>query len=62
MNVCQTFYWKIILEEARLITPFFLKSKGEHLLIIQVYVDSIIFCVTHNDLCNEFSKNDEDQV
>ena len=34
----------------------FLKSKGEHLLIIQVYVDDIIFGATHNDLCNEFSK------
>jgi len=25
-------------------------------LIVQVYVDDIIFGVTHNDLCNEFSK------
>ena len=35
---------------------FFLKSKGEHLLIVQVYIDDIIFCTTHNDLCNEFLK------
>ena len=34
----------------------FLKSKGEHLLIVQVYVDDIIFGATHNDLCEEFSK------
>jgi len=34
----------------------FLKSKREHLLIAQVYVDDIIFGATHNDLCNEFSK------
>jgi len=34
----------------------FLKSKGEHLLIVQVYVDDIIFGATHDDLCNEFSK------
>jgi len=34
----------------------FLKSKGEHLLIVQVYVNDIIFGATHNDLCNEFSK------
>ena len=34
----------------------FLKSKGEHLLIVQVYVDDIIFGATHQDLCNEFSK------
>jgi len=34
----------------------FLKSKGEHLLIVQVYVNDIIFGATHNDLRNEFSK------
>ena len=51
MNVCQTFYWKMVLEEAN-----FLKSKGERLLLLQVYVDGIIFGATHNDLCNEFSK------
>jgi len=34
----------------------FLKSKGEHLLIVQLYVDDIIFGITHNDLCDEFSK------
>ena len=34
----------------------FLKSKGEHLLIVKVYVDHIIFGATHNDLCNKFSK------
>jgi len=31
----------------------FLKSKGEHLLIVQVYVD--IFSATDNSLCDEFS-------
>jgi len=34
----------------------FLKSKGEHLLIVQVYVNDIIFSAIHNDLHNEFSK------
>ena len=34
----------------------FLKSEGEHLLIVQVYVDDIIFGATHNALCNEFLK------
>ena len=34
----------------------FLKTKGEHLLIVQVYVDDIIFGATHENLCNEFSK------
>jgi len=34
----------------------FLKSKGKHLLIVQVYVDDIIFGATDNYLCHKFSK------
>jgi len=34
----------------------FLKSKGKHLLIIQIYVDDIIFGATNSNLCDEFSK------
>jgi len=34
----------------------FLKSKGEHLLIVQVYVNDIIFSATNSDLCDNFSK------
>ena len=34
----------------------FLKAKAEHLLIVQVYVDDIIFGATHNNLSDEFSK------
>jgi len=34
----------------------FLKSKGEHLLIVQVYIDDIMSRATHNNLCDEFSK------
>ena len=34
----------------------FLKSTGEHLLIVQVYIDDIIFGASHKNLCNEFSK------
>ena len=26
------------------------------MLIVQIYVDNIIFGATHNDLCDEFSK------
>ena len=37
-------------------TTLFLKTKGEHLLIVQVYVDDIIFGATHENLCDEFSK------
>jgi len=35
-------------------TTLFLKIKGEYLLIVQVYVDDIIFGATHENLCNEF--------
>ena len=34
----------------------FLKSKGEELLIVQIFIDDIIFGATNNDLCDEFSK------
>jgi len=34
----------------------FLKTKREHLLIVQVYVDHIIFGAIYENLCNEFSK------
>jgi len=34
----------------------FPKSKEEHLLIVQVYVDDIIFSATNSDLCDEFSE------
>jgi len=34
----------------------FLKFKGEYLLIVQVYINDIIFGAIHDDLCKEFSK------
>jgi len=37
-------------------SSLFLKTKGEHLLIVQVYVDDIIFRATNDVLCDEFSK------
>ena len=37
-------------------STLFLKYKGKHLLIVQVYVDDIIFGATHDDLCKEFQK------
>jgi len=33
-----------------------LKAKGEHPLIVQVYVDDIIFGAINSDLCDDFSK------
>jgi len=43
-------------QRAKVDNTLFLKSKGEHLLIVQVYVDDIIFGAINNDLCDEFSK------
>ena len=43
-------------QRGKIDNTLFLKSKGEHLLIIQVYVDDIIFGATNNDLCDGFSK------
>ena len=34
---------------------FFIKTKGKDFLIIQVYMDDIIFFGTNNVLCQEFS-------
>ena len=38
----------------------FLKTKGDHLLIVQVYVADIIFGATHENLCKKFFKDDEE--
>ena len=43
-------------QRGKIDNTLFLKSKGEHLLIVQVYVDDIIFGATNSDLCDEFSK------
>jgi len=37
----------------------FLKTMGEHLLIVQVYVDDIVFGATHENLCNVFKDDEE---
>jgi len=43
-------------QRGKIDNTLFLKSKEEHLLIVQVYVDDIVFGATNNDLCDEFSK------
>ena len=55
-NVCQIFLLENSFRRGKVDNALFLKSKGEHLLIIQIYVNDIIFSATHNDLCDEFSK------
>jgi len=37
-------------------TTLFIKNKGEDFIIIEVYVDDIIFGATDDYLCKEFSK------
>jgi len=42
-------------QRSKVDNTLFLKTKGEHLLIVQVYVGDIIFGATNNDLCDDFS-------
>ena len=37
-------------------TTLFIKVKGNDILIVQIYVDDIIFGATNESLCQEFSK------
>ena len=36
-------------------TTLFIKHKNQYILIVQIYVDDIIFCSTNEFLCEEFS-------
>ncbi|XP_057975241.1 uncharacterized protein LOC131162650, partial [Malania oleifera] len=37
-------------------TTLFIKSKNDDMLLVQIYVDDIIFGATNDELCNEFAK------
>ena len=37
-------------------TTLFKKHKGQNILLVQIYVDDIIFRATNESLCNEFAK------
>ena len=37
-------------------TTLFVKTKNDDLLIVQIYVDDIIFGVTNETLCKKFAK------
>ena len=37
-------------------TTLFVKTKNDDLLIVQIYVDDIIFGATNETLCKEFAK------
>jgi len=56
MNVCQKNLINNSFQRGKVDNTLFLKSKGKQLLIVQIYVDDIIFGVINNDLCDEFSK------
>ena len=38
-------------------TTFFIKPKKNDMLIVQIYVDDIIFGATNGSLCEEFAKS-----
>ena len=38
-------------------TTLFIKRTNNNILVVQIYVDDIIFCSTNNDLCHDFSKS-----
>ena len=42
-------------------TILFIKVKGRDILVIQIYVDDIIFGATNESLCQEFSKVMQDE-
>ena len=46
----------MILKEDKLIQHFFKKTLEKNILIVQIYVDDIIFGLTNASLCKEFSK------
>jgi len=43
-------------QRCKIDNTFFLNSNGEHLLIVQVYFDDIVFGATNSDLYDEFSE------
>lgn len=54
MKDLTTFFLNKILEEEKLINPFLLKKNPLMTLLVQVYVDDIIFRSTNKSLCEDF--------
>ena len=42
--------------KGKLDTTLFILHKNNHMIIVQIYVDDIIFGATNEELCQEFSK------
>nr|GEY80964.1 hypothetical protein [Tanacetum cinerariifolium] len=51
-----TIFWRMVFKEGRLIRPCSSKSKKGDILLVQVYVDDIIFGSTNKELCKAFEK------
>nr|GEW95905.1 copia protein [Tanacetum cinerariifolium] len=47
-------FWRMVFREERLIRPCLLISKKDDILLVQVYVDDIIFGSINKDLCKAF--------
>jgi hypothetical protein len=50
------FFWKKGFTRGKIDTTLFTKTKNDDLLIVQIYVDDIIFGSTNENICSEFSK------
>ena len=55
------FFLIIILTLVKLSTPLFRKRKGKDILIVQIYVDDIIFDATNKYLYKDFAKFFQDK-
>jgi hypothetical protein len=52
----------IILILVKLTLYFLQKEKGKDILIVQIYVDDIIFDITNESLCKDFVKHIQDEL
>ncbi|KAK6146251.1 hypothetical protein DH2020_020120 [Rehmannia glutinosa] len=50
------FFCKMVLQESKVDTTLFVFEKGQDCLLVQIYVDDIIFGATNESLCKKFSK------
>ena len=50
-----TFLLENDFERGKIDTTLFIKRVGEHILLVQVYVDDIIFGSTNKSLCERFA-------
>lgn len=56
MNDCQIFFLENEFKIGKIDNTLYLKTRGQNLLIMHVYVDDIIFSATSDSLCEKFSK------